>query len=841
MTSAPPAKELRLATVLYGGVSLCIYMHGVTKEIHRLVRASALLANQRAQAASAPHPFDLASRPPTPSEEAYVEILDQLASTGVDTRVVADVIAGTSAGGINGIFLAKALAHDLDLQPLRNLWLKEGDIVRLARAPFRWAAELLIRPEAAGGVLSRALRKTRWLLPWVIGVPVLVVLGLLAWILLPLLLPVVWLGDRIGLLTAPLRGDRVFRIAYRALGEMGGPKPPQTLMPQDLALRLFVTTTDIRGYPRTIPIWRPREVTDWRHRHVLTRSYPPDVDAFTDAVLAFSARATSCFPGAFPPVQVDSVATNLARDDVPWPPAETDRLVETYFPIYDKSGADARHSYFFDGGVLDNRPFGLAIDAIGRQPAGTEVDRKLLYLEPDPARAETLPAAKPPPPRFLYTIKQALVGIPRSEPILDDLERVEERNESVRCVRDAVRATYPSIEAVVRAEVGDSFDQHRDFHEKAQELLGPAYVGYTLLKLRSVVDHFATVTARLLGLPAESNQAAFSRAVMRRWAEEAGLMEPGGPGLDEPPRDLDEPTKPLLTEDQLDFLSSFDLGYGWRRIRFVIDGVNGLYAGVDERLEPPVRADLDEAKRVLYGLRRRLEDVMSGRAFRGSSLESELRALFEWPAPVRGRPPGFPEPPDRFAAAHAEELDAARSSLREFLEAEHALGGFREELWGAVEGITSGWEPEPRRTAQVRFVGFPLWDAILYPARVFSNLDELDEIEVVRLSPRDATCLERAGRGAAKLSGAGLHHFGAFFSAKGRRSDYLWGRLDGAEQLIALLLGQRDDLSLQDGDDQHARRWCRRAFEAILEEEATLGAPRALVARIRRAVADLPT
>ena len=32
-------RELRLAVVLYGGASLAIYMHGTTKEIHRLVKA----------------------------------------------------------------------------------------------------------------------------------------------------------------------------------------------------------------------------------------------------------------------------------------------------------------------------------------------------------------------------------------------------------------------------------------------------------------------------------------------------------------------------------------------------------------------------------------------------------------------------------------------------------------------------------------------------------------------------------------------------------------------------------------------------------------------------------
>jgi hypothetical protein len=37
-------RELRFALVLYGGVSLYIYMHSTTKEIDRLVSASTALA-----------------------------------------------------------------------------------------------------------------------------------------------------------------------------------------------------------------------------------------------------------------------------------------------------------------------------------------------------------------------------------------------------------------------------------------------------------------------------------------------------------------------------------------------------------------------------------------------------------------------------------------------------------------------------------------------------------------------------------------------------------------------------------------------------------------------------
>jgi hypothetical protein len=46
--STPPAqrsevRELRLGVVLYGGASLAIHMHGTTKELQRLVKASALV------------------------------------------------------------------------------------------------------------------------------------------------------------------------------------------------------------------------------------------------------------------------------------------------------------------------------------------------------------------------------------------------------------------------------------------------------------------------------------------------------------------------------------------------------------------------------------------------------------------------------------------------------------------------------------------------------------------------------------------------------------------------------------------------------------------------------
>jgi hypothetical protein len=108
----------------------------------------------------------------------------------------------------------------------------------------------------------------------------------------------------------------------------------------------------------------------------------------------------------------------------------------------------------------------------------------------------------------------------------------------------------------------------------------------------------------------------------------------------------------------------------------------------------------------------------------------------------------------------------------------------------------------------VRYFGFPLWDVLLYPIQALADAGENDEIKVHRLSPYEATVLPT--KAADKVQGKRLMHFGAFFSRTARENDYLWGRLDGAANLIAIVLGK-------DHPDYDA--WCRKAFDAIFAED----------------------
>jgi patatin-related protein len=97
-------EELRFALVMSGGVSLAVWMGGVTEEIFRVVQRQ--------------HPV-------------YSRLL---ALTHTTPRV--DVISGTSAGGINGAALAVALLYGGEFSTLRDVWMQTANFDDLLRKPI---------------------------------------------------------------------------------------------------------------------------------------------------------------------------------------------------------------------------------------------------------------------------------------------------------------------------------------------------------------------------------------------------------------------------------------------------------------------------------------------------------------------------------------------------------------------------------------------------------------------------------------------------------------------------------------------------------------------------------
>ncbi len=94
--------EVRFGLVMYGGVSLAIYINGVAQEFFRAVRGRGVF---------------------------------KLIKALTDSDVVVDIISGTSAGGINGIMLAYALCNNKDFRGSSTLWRRDGDIRALLRTP----------------------------------------------------------------------------------------------------------------------------------------------------------------------------------------------------------------------------------------------------------------------------------------------------------------------------------------------------------------------------------------------------------------------------------------------------------------------------------------------------------------------------------------------------------------------------------------------------------------------------------------------------------------------------------------------------------------------------------
>jgi hypothetical protein len=107
-------QELRLALVFNGGVSLAVWMGGGAKEIDRFRTA-----------------FSRLGTGVSPAVPAHADLLDAL-----ETVVRTDVIAGASAGGINGALLAYVVGRGKSLEcagpnEIRSTWQKLGSMQNL--------------------------------------------------------------------------------------------------------------------------------------------------------------------------------------------------------------------------------------------------------------------------------------------------------------------------------------------------------------------------------------------------------------------------------------------------------------------------------------------------------------------------------------------------------------------------------------------------------------------------------------------------------------------------------------------------------------------------------------
>ncbi|HWT00156.1 MAG TPA: patatin-like protein [Pyrinomonadaceae bacterium] len=653
-------QELRFAVVMYGGLSLAIYMNGVSQEMLRMVRATAPGRKDPRRA--------FRSDAQLSSTEKVYRQLGQILERGVSdipnpekvapdapirTRFLVDILSGSSAGGINSIFLAKALANDEPMDELKSLWVTEGDI-----------GVLLNDPQSVKGVALTLQKPPRSLLN----------------------------SERMYLKLL----DALDGMARKRDGRAGAAQPEHDAAadpsPNVEELDLFVTATDMEGQIVKLKL-ADRHVSELRHRSVFhfvysERDRDPDCEcargqadpcycfrndfrADNNPFLAYAARCTSAHTAAFEPMSLGSIDAVLRRHpsysgkhDLRASRANWQRFYEEYLsPRHGKKQQDGAEKgdggehdrrkeaaksfagrFFNDGGTLDNYPFSHTINTLPYHQASLPVDRKLFYVEPAPRHPEDKPPLER-EPHIFENAWMSLSTLPRYESIREDLQRVLERNHLLERVQRILKGLEHDVSVGVRPENpplnSTQFSERTVGEMIKDEGMGPGWGGCQRLRVAETTDELALMLTRAAGFDAESDEfRALRYDLVTEWRNQR--YDPYGlNGRKSPPPDFMKASDQEKVRDKFSenlFLFRYDLKWRLRRLRFVMDKLDEIslfdenadkvIKNADERLlvggeEVALSKLVEEDPKLKKRLRHKLSKIKRGL---GSAQEELLRA-----------------------------------------------------------------------------------------------------------------------------------------------------------------------------------------------------------------------
>jgi patatin-related protein len=792
-------QEIRFAVVMYGGISLAIYMNGVAQELRKMVAATSPRTDDGRLASHT----DAELKDTT--EQVYRKLgrmlswgtaakepaeVDDRPDEPIRTRFVIDILSGSSAGGINAVYLAKALANDQPMDELKKLWIEEGDIGLLINDKGSVKGTLLDPQVPSGSLLSG--RRMYWKL----------------------------LDALDGMDNDPRENDRVVSQNVEELD-------------------LYITATDMAGQAVKLQL-ADKVVKEYRHRNVFHFRYGADEHEHDEGgvrndflarynpFLAFAARCTSAHPAAFEPMRLADIDDVLANhpsyaedpearaDNVRWR-----RFFKEYLRSRDGNLAKLAETFlnrnFNDGGVLDNRPFGHATDAMPLHRAGVPISRKLVYLDPAPERIREGFKQRS-RPNIAENAWVSLSTLPRYEPIREDLLRVLERNRLIGRVNTIVEGMenedfiYHQTEQERLASIHRqaAYTDEQWDNTKMSEMIekrGLSWAGYLHLRVTEVTDELALLITRVAGLDNDSDEFRAVRHLVRGWRERR--YDPDGEGS-------------RVTEHA--FLRRFDVKWRLRRLNYVLAKTDRMLIPEHTRrlveqateldlessdssffealrsLLSPIRRDLDEVQKVLRESRRHLWEARDNHPLRetigGMNIEiEELKYLLEPQAPWV-----LEERVDEMVDARQVQLDTFARQVEGYVG--EALGIASERCqeilpvpdYSVPIASDASVEEIARRAVRFLYDDFPNYDMISYPILYSTGVgEEVTQIDTFRISPEDAFLLIQDKSDKPKLAGAKLNNFGAFFEKKIRTNDILWGRLDGAERIITALLPYKED------------------------------------------------
>ena len=728
-------KELRIALVCYGGVSLAIYMHGVTKELWHLARAS------RAYHSNEPPEGKVAT--------VYCDLLKHIEATqSVRLRVLPDILTGASAGGINAVFLSQAIYAGHSLEPLTDLWLENADVDKLldpdARPVWKfakfWAQPIAwwlfkrpgnavtesVAPETRSEVRMKVSRfiRGRWFQP-------------------------------------PFSGDNFSNLLFDAIEAMRVADLGPPLLPPGHPLDLFVTATDFRGHIEMLRLNSPPVVEESEHRlPIHFRAHTPAIgngNGLADPLeLTLAARATASFPGAFPPLELAEIDRLAAHHDHHW--SNRAAFLHRIMPVHLRLGSTEQVA-LIDGSVLVNAPFEGAIEALQGRPGHREVDRRFVYIDPRPDRIAAMKDEEQKPVGFFAAIFGSISSLPREQPIRDNLEQLEQQSRDAERLQRIVAGLRPEVDQAVGKIFGltfflDSPTPRRliNWRAKAQQAAaedaGYAFQSYAQVKFSGIVERLAKLVheaAPELDLPDADSIAGALRAELERRGVSQLSAEKGG-----------------ADEKAIAFFRAHELAFRIRRLRLLARRL-----ARDWERDPEIPDDaLDLARDEVYSILSLYFERDTVAAL-GEEFAEKAARVFEDPGSV---------------------LDhMAQTRL---------LPQTDEEAERRLSDALAKMPKQLRRRMLFAYLGFPFYDVATLPLLRQDSLTEYDPIKVDRISPDDARSI-REGGARATLRGIEFYNFGAFFSRAYRENDYLWGRLHGAERMIDLVCSTLDSSLLK--------------------------------------------
>jgi patatin-related protein len=794
-------KEIRFSVVMYGGISLAIYINGVSQELFHMVRAT---ARKSYPTSGKPHSSEYLVEEDCLSgtEKVYRKIGEVLRAS-----FVVDILSGSSAGGINAVFLAKAFANQQDFTISKDLWLLEGDINKLINDGKSFIDTNLLTKKMKSNSLLNSHRMYYKLL------------------------------ESLDKMEGEDR-DSKFESAY--VGE----------------LDLFITATDLRGLPLPLPI-SSLDVLENQYRASFRFHYSTEDAGGENSnhflkkenpFLAFVARCTSSFPVAFEPMCLEDtkqvIECDQFKDSYQYAPENWSK----FFGGYDLKVFVSQP--FVDGGSLDNKPFSYAVDTLSKRGADLPVDRKMIYIEPAPEHVQMIDVEQPiNKPDTFDNVFMSGVALPRQETIREDLKVIAERNQKIsqinRILQKLTRVTKQVLrESKTYWQKGGS-KWYDEYLEYSIESFGVSYAVYHQLRVANILKELTEALRRNLGL--EENSREYKRLVdliENEWHPEYYTSIRDGR---------------RASENKL--LFRLDISYRIRRLQFLQLTINRLQEYACAVLEnsplPDTVSDYfsmatttpdftdpqqeqafrEELQAIKGGLNDAFITLRSaGRTLRKRNLSAEDEAILELPA-------GYTQKLEQIreklktenrngleAGALIEEITQLMNSdnptkrgyLRGKLsEANSLCESVLPDLQQSHGVVSFSLQSEQSEQDQARLSAreiitylyrhYEYYDMLTYPLLNSTPLGEAGKVDVSRISPQDATSIidERVGK-VRKLVGTQFYNFGAFFDLKWRENDLLWGRLDGAECLIKAVMPD---------DSPERARLILEAHDAILAED----------------------